>query len=484
MKIKRYTARDMRQAMQQVREDQGPDAVILSIQRNEGLVEIVAAIDYDEALMRGAFEPFRAEALAAAAPSVRPAEKIEAAAPETISAKAPVAAAAAPARRSAPPPVPAAAVVKPKVAGNAAGTAPAAPKVAVEAAPVAKARIETPAPVVADAAPVAVAPAAVAPVAAETRETGADVSVAERTRVHDEIGQLRHLLEAQLSSLAWNDLDRRHPLRASVLRDLTRFGIESDIAASIADELPSEVSHQQSRYLPLGLISRRLCISTDADQLGGVIALVGATGAGKTTSLAKLAARHVQRRGRHSLALIGTDDYRVGAHDQLLHYGRALGVQTFTASDAGELSRLLVHLADHEMVLIDTPGLSVRDARLPSVIDMLKANARHLRCTLVLPANVQAGSLEHSVRAYAALDPSGCILTKLDEAVTLGGALSVAIRHKLPLEYSTHGQRVPEDIALADARRLVCSLADRVDGKAPDEILMAERFGRVAVATA
>jgi len=472
MKIKRYTARDMRQAMQQVREDQGPDAVILSIQRNEGMVEIVAAIDYDEALMRGAFEPFRAEAVATAAPSVRAAEKIDAAAPESVSAKAPAMPVVAPARRAVPPPIPAAAVAKPKATVNALAAAPAASKVQVEAPPVAKAKVQ---------APMAV-PAAAPSVAVENREASADVSGADRARVHDEIGQLRHLLEAQLSSLAWNDLDRRHPLRASVLRDLTRFGIEADIAASIADELPAEVSHQQSRYLPLGLISRRLCISTDADQLGGVIALVGATGAGKTTSLAKLAARHVQRRGRHSLALIGTDDYRVGAHDQLLHYGRALGVQTFTASDAGELSRLLVHLADHEMVLIDTPGLSVRDARLPSVIDMLKANARHLRCTLVLPANVQAGSLEHSVRAYAALEPSGCILTKLDEAVTLGGALSVAIRHKLPLEYSTHGQRVPEDIALADARRLVCSLADRVDGRAPDEILMAERFGRVAVA--
>jgi flagellar biosynthesis protein FlhF len=484
MKIKRYTARDMRQAMQKVREDQGPDAVILSSRRSDGMVEIVAAIDYDEALVRGAFEPFRSDAVAVVAPDARVASArpniakppLPAVAPTpraksapVVAAKAPAAAAqAAPIQRTAP------SVASEAMSAPSTSLPIAADNAQMQAAPIAAENTQAPTTPPAPKLTPDTAPASAARAALEAG--------AERVRMHDEIGQLRHLLETQLSSLAWNDLDRRQPLRASVLRDLTRFGIETDVAAMIVDDLPATLSPQQSRYLPLGLISRRLRISTDADELGGVIALVGTTGAGKTTSLAKLAARHVQRRGRHSVALIGTDDYRVGAHDQLLHYGRALGVQTFSAADASELGRLLVHLSDRELILIDTPGLGLRDARLPSVIDMLKANANALRCTLVLPANVQAGSLEHSVCAYAPLEPAGCILTKLDEATSLGGALSVAIRHRLPLEYVTHGQRVPEDIALADARRLVCRLADTPDSAMPPEVVMAERFGRVALA--
>jgi flagellar biosynthesis protein FlhF len=301
--------------------------------------------------------------------------------------------------------------------------------------------------------------------------------------MRDEIGDLRQLLESQLSSLAWNDLDRRHPLRARVLRDLTRFGIEGDVADAIVSDLPNNLSTEQSRYLPLGLISRRLRVDPAASDLAGVIALVGATGAGKTTTLAKLAARHVAQHGRQSVALIGTDDFRVGAHDQLLHYGRALGVQTFTASDSKELASLLQHLGDRELVLIDTPGMTVRDARLPSVIDTLKSNAPRVRTTLVLPANLLPGSLEHSVQAYAPLGSKHCILTKLDETPSPGAAISIVLRHGFALEFVTDGQRVPEDIHVADARRLACRLADGSKNTQLDERVVAERFGRALLAS-
>ena len=133
-------------------------------------------------------------------------------------------------------------------------------------------------------------------------------------------------------------------------------------------------------------------------------------------------------------------------------------------------------------MLIDTPGMTMRDARLPSVIDTLKSNAPRVRTTLVLPANLLPGSLEHSVQAYAPLKPSGCILTKLDEAPSPGAAISIVLRHGLALEFTTDGQRVPEDIDLADARRLVCRLADESKSDVPDERVMAERFGRALLA--
>jgi len=446
MKIKRYTARDMRQAMQKVREDQGPDAVILSSRRSDGMVEIVAAIDYDEALVREAVEPLRAVEVAPVA--ARPPADAQVA--ELPAKPAMIAEALQPAR-------PASAAASVAVLAKAAPAKPAAPVAAMP-------REET----------------APRPTVAEARaalEAGAS-----QLRMRDEIGELRQLLESQLSSLAWNDLDRRHPLRARVLRDLTRFGIESDVADAIVADLPANLSSEQSRYLPLGLISRSLKVDASAADLTGVIALVGATGAGKTTTLAKLAARHVAQHGRQSVALIGTDDFRVGAHDQLLHYGRALGVQTFAASDASELASLLQHVADRDLVLIDTPGMTVRDARLPSVIDTLKANAPKVRTTLVLPANLLPGSLEHSVQAYAPLAPKGCILTKLDETPSPGGALSIVLRHGLSVEFVTDGQRVPEDIHLADARRLACRLADGAKHTALDERVMAERFGRALLA--
>lgn len=442
MKIKRYTARDMRQAMQKVREDQGPDAVILSSRRSDGMVEIVAAIDYDEALVREAVEPLRAE---------REAPVVEAPPP---AAPAPVAVEAPKPARPATPVASMAMLAKTPPAKPAAANVAAAPK--PESAP-------RPTPTVAE-----------ARAALEASQS--------QLRMRDEIGELRQLLESQLSSLAWNDLDRRHPLRARVLRDLTRFGIESDVADAIVADLPANISSEQSRYLPLGLISRSLRVDASAADLSGVIALVGATGAGKTTTLAKLAARHVAQHGRQSVALIGTDDFRVGAYDQLMHYGRALGVQTFAASDASELASLLQHVSDRDLVLIDTPGMTVRDARLPSVIDTLKANAPKVRTTLVLPANLLPGSLEHSVQTYAPLAPKGCILTKLDETPSPGAAISIVLRHGFAVEFVTDGQRVPEDIHLADARRLACRLADGAKHAAVDERVMAERFGRALLA--
>jgi flagellar biosynthesis protein FlhF len=457
MKIKRYTARDMRQAMQKVREDQGPDAVILSSRRSDGMVEIVAAIDYDEALVREAVEPLRAERNEARVATQAPAET------------APVS----PAKIAMPESKPAPRAQAPVAASVAALTKTSAQQLKTAPVAVAPRASEIPA-----SAPRVEAATENAPGVSAAEARAALEASADRLRMRDEIGGLRELLESQLSSLAWNDLDRRHPLRARVLRDLTRFGIEGDVADAIVSDLPNNISTEQSRYLPLGLISRRLRVDPAASDLAGVVALVGATGAGKTTTLAKLAARHVAQHGRQSVALIGTDDFRVGAHDQLLHYGRALGVQTFTASDSNELARLLQHLGDRDLVLIDTPGMTVRDARLPSVIDTLKSNAPRVRTTLVLPANLLPGSLEHSVQAYAPLGSRHCILTKLDETPSPGAAISIVLRHGFALEFVTDGQRVPEDIHVADARRLACRLADGSKHTLLDERVMAERFGR------
>ncbi|WP_108470719.1 flagellar biosynthesis protein FlhF [Rhodanobacter thiooxydans] len=416
MKIKRFVAPDMRQAMREVREDQGPEAVILSTRRLDEGIELIAAIDYDEALMREAARH------GAPAPEAPPAESESAAAPK-----------------------PRVATIEPALR----------PPATVDAPPPARA---------------AKATLAMHPLMERAAQDTA--------QMRSELGDLREMLEMQLSSLAWNDMERRQPLRARILREMTRLGIEPDVARALVAELPEPINAEQARYLPLGMLSRSLMVSGRelSGDAGGVVALVGPTGVGKTTTIAKLAARAVMRHGADQVALVSTDHYRIGAAAQLEHYGRLLGARVYPAYDAASLRKVLEMLHGSHTVLIDTAGVAGSDPRLNQQLEIL-ADARDLRACLVLAANAQSQALDEAVRAYLPLKPHACILTKLDEAPALGGALSVLIRHRLPLDYITDGQRVPEDIAAADARVLVCRAAQSLKSPPPDDGLMAERFG-------
>ncbi|AIF49183.1 flagellar biosynthesis protein FlhF [Dyella japonica] len=475
MKIKRFVAPDMRQAMRAVREDQGPDAVILSTRRMDDGIEIIAAVDFDEALVREAARhgaPLEVENRA-----VAPAPAVEM---KTVAA-----------RRSdvTPPPLPTASRRDDEGVTVSLSRRAMPPRVE----PVAEASV-----VRTVEAPVTPASRAVEPKPAMTEAAhagdAADVpasihpllerALQDTARVRAELGSLRDLLETQLSSLIWNDMERRQPMRARILREMTRLGIEPDVARQLVGELPVEINAEQARYLPLGVLSRSLSISPrDQSERRGVTALVGSTGVGKTTTIAKLAARAVMRHGASQVALVSTDHYRIGAAAQLEHYGRLLGVRVYPAYDADSLRHVLELLRGHHTVLVDTAGLAGGDPRLAEQLDVLR-NGGDLRACLVLAANAHASSLDEAVRAYLPVQPHACILTKLDEAPSLGGALSVLIRHRLALDYITDGQRVPEDIATADARVLVCRAAQVLKGNtAADDMVMADRFG-LAVASA
>jgi flagellar biosynthesis protein FlhF len=464
MKIKRFVAPDMRQAMREVREEQGPDAVILSTRRLDEGIEIIAAVDYDEALVREA-------ARHGAAPAEPPALPVHAAIPPPP--REPRVETPAPANR----PTPAEASARAPVAPAADARRSARPAAHEEHRPVrAEARPPQATPRAQAEAPAPAADAAAEPVPVHPLiERAAQDTV----RMRAELSNLREMLEMQLSSLAWNDMERRQPLHARVLRELTRLGIEADVARALAEELPAQMTPEQARYLPLGMLSRGLAVSgRGRSDEGGVTALVGPTGVGKTTTLAKLAARAVVRHGASQVALVSTDHYRIGAAAQLEHYGRLLGVRVYPAYDAQSLRQVLELLKGCHTVLVDTAGLAGNDPRLKEQLDAL-GEAGDLRVCLVLAANAQAQSLEEAVRAYLPARPHAAILTKLDEAPSLGGALSVLIRHRLALDYTTDGQRVPEDIAAADARLLVCRAAQVLKGNPPaaDEMLLAERFG-------
>lgn len=442
MKIKRFVANDMRQAMRQVREDQGPDAVILSTRRTDEGFEIIAAIDYDESLVR--------EAAAQSDDSGR--LDIENARPVALPTR-PL-----PARTVAPSlPDAIAKLTSGRARHNSAD---------------ASARTPDDAPARGDHSP--------GQAAGISALGGA--AIPEYAGMQRELADLRSMLESQFSGMAWKDFGKRSPMQARMLREFTRMGLDADVAGEIVSRLPVEMTAAQSRYLPMGLLADRLSIS-DAEPLdnGGMIALIGPTGVGKTTTLAKLAARHVLRNGLKQVALVTTDDFRIGAEEQLFHYGRLLGVPVYTASGAKELAALLNRLSDQRLVLIDTPGLCHGDPRMDALGDALMSGPSRVTPLLVLAANAQSGSLEQAAKAYSRFRPQGCVLTKLDEASVLGGALSVTIRHALRIDYTTDGQRVPEDIARPQAQRLVCRALRMLDHDAlVDDTVMAERFGKLA----
>lgn len=272
-----------------------------------------------------------------------------------------------------------------------------------------------------------------------------------------EVAAMRELIEERFALLSFNDSLRRRPLAGKLTRDLLAAGYSAALARTLTARLCDDMNAAQAREWVLKVLARNLRCVDNADEIvtrGGVFALIGPTGVGKTTTTAKLAARCAVRYGANRLALVTTDSFRIGAQDQLRIYAKILGVAVHTVSDRHDLRQALDAVRGRHLVLIDTVGMSQRDARV-SEQAMLLAQPE-IRRILLLNAAAQGETLDEVVESYGrmpdAIDRSatsalaGCIVTKQDEAGKLGAALDVAIRHKLALHYVTSGQRVPEDL--------------------------------------
>ncbi|MHB8811852.1 MAG: flagellar biosynthesis protein FlhF [Steroidobacteraceae bacterium] len=436
MKIVRHTAPDMRQALRSIREQLGEEAVILSSRRTAEGVEVTAAVDFDAATLEA---PVALAAPAAPAPSV---------------------ARAVPTTRAAP-------------------VAPAAPAALVLPVPTAApAALATP-PASAAAAPAATA----APVPAVLFPPPAEIHT---DAMGKELQSLRRILETQLAQLAWNDRTRRAPVHTELLRELTEIGIAQDLADHLVGQLDERVDLTQGRRFAIAGLSQYLLVTGDRWlESGGRVAFVGATGVGKTTMLAKLAVRWILRHGPRDLALVASDTVRIGAQDQMQGLGQLLGVPVHVPERFETLPELISRLDRYRLVLIDTPGSSLRDAQLAARLAVLANCASKLETALVLAASTQAGALEEAVQRFRPANPASCLLTKLDEAASLGGALSVLIRARVPLSYTSDGQRVPEDLRPARSLELVSHAVRlaKASGAAADEDLLRRRFGRLSHAT-
>ena len=272
-----------------------------------------------------------------------------------------------------------------------------------------------------------------------------------------EMQSIKALLEQQLAGFAWGEITRKAPVRALILGELLDAGFSSVLARHLCEQLPDNLAPVEARKWLGNALNRRLRASSSDNDIidqGGVFALVGPTGVGKTTTTAKLAARCVVRYGANRLALLTTDGYRIGAHEQLRIYGRILGVPVHVVRDSEDLRRMLVDLRDKHMILIDTVGMSQRDRMVAEQAAML-TRAGEVRRLLLLNAGSRGDTLDDVVRSYAGEDLAGCILTKIDEAASLAPTLDAVIRHGLMLAYVANGQRVPEDLHLPNRNYLL-----------------------------
>ena len=509
MRIKRFIASDMRTALRMVRDEQGPDAVILSNRPCPEGVEVVSATDYDEALVH--------QALRAATPRISP-----------------TTANAAPAAAAEPAAMPTAAV--PSAARAAASTAP-APSVRETLATRARAVFKigdatrpssaepTLAQLTADAMPAfgtVAAPAAAAPARAEPArfdammaalgavpandgvplshatplsppvsprqhpEPDAPVAAAAAqvpdepvpasapadrhlhavprwdadpgvAAMREELASMRHIIEREMGQFAVERM-RGSPSRAAAYDALLGYGCDETLAQSIAAKIDPALDPAKVHAPMLASLAQMISINRhEPIEDGGVIALIGPTGAGKTTTAAKLAARFAARHRARDVALVTTDAERVGACEQLHAHGRKLGVTVCEAHGPEALARTLEQLVDYPLVLVDTAGFGARDRALLGQLTWLRAT-RNVRSLLVLPANAHPHDMNEVVRRYRMATPEGVVLTKLDETGRLGAALSVVIRNGLSLAYTAEGQQVATDLSRADPSHLVLLL--------------------------
>jgi len=428
MQVKRFFAADMRQAMKLVRDELGPDAAILSNRRVAGGVELTAALDY--------------QAPAPAAPNAELQAELRKTHAKIAQAHADLSIRA--------PGVPTAAPKDKQLLG------------AISAA---DSRRE---PVIAPRAPQpATAPA---PSAAP-----ADRRALEAMR--SELSGLRELLEVQLGSMAWTQVQSTRPQQAGLWRRLQRMGLPAELARHLLDSV-AKIQDPRHAWRMLLANFAQLAKTTDAKILeeGGIVAFVGPAGMGKTTSLAKLAASYVLKYGPQSLALVSMDSFRIGAQEQIKTLGRILDVPVTLVDPGQSLAQALAPLARKRLVLIDTAGMPANDPALKVQLEALANRQLKIRNYLVLGVTSQNQVLKAAYHSYRRCGLSGCVLTKLDEATNLGEALGLAITQRLPVAYIADGPRIPDDLHPARSHQLVSRAVSLQAPEEPSEETMAGLF--------
>lgn len=445
MKIKRFVAKDMRTALAEVKEFLGPDAIILSNKKVAGGIELVAAVDPEAAPAKApAPEPQAKPTVNVAGSTLN--IRVDDDEPEQD--------------------VPAdslrALLARQMIKQQKAHVEPAGSSDRKLTAKAVAEPIQSPLLQKTKAAP---APERQNP--AMSSSMMADLNKLQQQNMQlmqqqfdtmrQEMTSMKQLLQHQVSGLMWQDLARREPVRALVIEKLQQLGLSEAMADQLACFMPEDIADGEAWDCALELLAGQLTTTNDdLMRRGGIVALVGPTGVGKTTTVAKLAAQFARLHGADQVALITTDTFRIGAFEQLATFGRIIGCPVKQAKDHEELAILLTQLQQRKLILIDTAGMSQRDVRLAEKLSALMHNSRvKIRSYLVLSATSQARVMQETVEHFKRISLSGCIFTKLDECLSLGEIINIAIQNALPVSYLTNGQRVPEDIEAAQAKAMI-----------------------------
>ncbi|KMZ11590.1 Flagellar biosynthesis protein FlhF [Candidatus Burkholderia humilis] len=282
--------------------------------------------------------------------------------------------------------------------------------------------------------------------------------------VMGELSSMRGMMEEHFNGLLWGDRQRRSPVNGQITKRMFAAGFSAQMVRMMVDNMPEMANAETALTWVQNVIESNIPVMDSEDALmerGGVFVLMGPTGVGKTTTTAKLTARCVMRFGASKVALLTTDSYRIGAHEQLRIFGKILGVSVHAVKDGADLQLALSELRNKHIVLIDTIGMSQRDRMVSDQIAMLCGAGQPVQRILLLNATSHGDTLNEVVQAYQNSPDqpplAGCILTKLDEATNLGGVLDTVIRYKLPVHYVSTGQKVPENLYVATRRFLVKS---------------------------
>ncbi|WP_298213520.1 flagellar biosynthesis protein FlhF [Acidovorax sp.] len=320
-------------------------------------------------------------------------------------------------------------------------------------------RERMPAPAVARHNPLRTIPMDIPPEAPRRRPEAASANLMQANQqqsLMNELHSMKELIEDRFNTLAWLGQARQNPIQSNLMLKMIRAGYSPSLARAVLERMPEDLSAGESVRWLMDVLERNLRTDQTDPPLyeqGGIFAMVGSTGVGKTTTTAKLAAMCARIHGPGSVGLITLDTYRVGAHEQLRTYGRMLGIVAHLAHDRAALQDLLGLLSGKKMVLIDTTGVAPRDPRKRDMLDVL--DLPHVNRLLVLNAGCHGDTLDDVLTAFKTDGSQQAILSKVDEAVKLGPAIDALIRHQMVLRGVTNGQRVPEDWERADAHKLI-----------------------------
>ena len=300
------------------------------------------------------------------------------------------------------------------------------------------------------------------------RRVRSDANV--RPALGHEVGQIREMVA---SLLAMHSCGEPSDLPAP-LEGLRGRLLAQEVSPSVADELLAGLQRdltgeqlddeQLTRAKLAEAMEARFRTAGPQDpseSRGGarVLSLIGPTGVGKTTTIAKLAANFKLREGKR-VGLITIDTYRIAAVDQLKTYAQLIDVPLEVVLSPDELQRAVCEMDDLDVILIDTAGRSQKDqlrlSRLSAFLSAVECDEVHL----VLAATANRSCALSTLEKFAPLGVNHILMTKLDEAVVYGGLLDVASAAQVPISYVTAGQNVPDDIAAAEPRRLATSILE------------------------